>query len=120
MLSSAAVHAQTPAADSAQAVQNLFKQRRTGGAVFTAIGVGATGAIIRGASSGDSGGNAGGAIVSALALGGVPLGVGIGKTVRFSKTREAEIVAGYSAGKPIPRDIRRRLKSRHFTPQQGS
>ncbi|WP_019947446.1 hypothetical protein [Hymenobacter aerophilus] len=114
LLSTMAAHAQVPATDSTQAVQNLFAQRRTGGAIFTAIGVGATGAIVRGASSGDSGGNAGGAIVSALALGGVPFGIGIGKLVRFSKTREAEIVAAYSAGKPIPRDIRRRLKSSHF------
>ncbi|NVO31345.1 hypothetical protein [Hymenobacter lapidiphilus] len=114
LLSTAAAHAQVPATDSVQAVRNLFKQRRTGGAVFTALGIGAAGAIVRGASSGDSGGNAGGAIVSALALGGIPIGIGIGKLVRFSKTREDEIVAAYNASKPIPRDIRRRLKARHF------
>ena len=114
LASATTAYAQAPAADSSQAVRSLFQQRRTGGGIFTAVGIGATGAIVRGASSGDSGGNAGGAVVSALVLGGLPAGIGVGKLVRFSKTREEEIVAAYAAGKPIPAAIRRRLKSKHF------
>ncbi|MBD2715964.1 hypothetical protein KBK19_13055 [Microvirga sp. STR05] len=113
-VTAALAQAPSPVADSSQAVRNLFQQRRTGGGIFTAIGIGATGAIARGLSSGDSGGNAGGAVVSIAALGGVPAGIGISKLVRFSKTREEEIIAAHQQGKPVPNYVRRRLKAKHF------
>ena len=112
--SAAAAVASTMTPDSVSAVRKLFQQRRTGGGVLSAIGIGATGAIARGLSSGDAGGNAGGAILSVAVIGGIPAGVGISKLVRFSKPREEAIVAAYQQGKPLPSYVRRRLKPTHF------
>jgi|GEM_PF-6742951 len=111
---SAAVAVASTAADSVSAVRKLFQQRRTGGGVLSAIGIGATGAIARGLSSGDASGNAGGAVISIAVIGGIPAVVGISKLIRFSKPREETIVAAYQQGKPLPSYIRRRLKPSHF------
>ncbi len=49
-----------------------------------------------------------------LGIGVILSGITIAKSVRFSKQREEEIITAYQQGKPIPKNIRRRLKPKHF------
>jgi hypothetical protein len=112
--SAAAAVASTAAPDSALAVGNLFRQRRTGGWIWTAIGGISTIRTAVASSHPDVGGNAGGKVLGVVALGGIPVGVGISKLARFSYAREEEILKNYQEGKPLPRYIRRRLKPKHF------
>ncbi|WP_139924563.1 hypothetical protein [Hymenobacter sp. DG01] len=104
---SASAQAVAPA-DSAKAVQRLFASRRTGSTILGLpagyfFGYGAV-ATARGVD---------GAPVT-LGLGVILSGVSISKGIRFSKDREEEIVTAYQQGKAIPKNIRRRLKRKHF------
>ena len=104
------------AADTVQAVHQLFKKHRTGGGIWLAIGAAFTGRIIGAAatSSGDSGGNAGGAVVGIAIFGGGPAAIGIGKLSRFSATREEQAVSAYEQTKKLPIEIRKRLTPKYF------
>ncbi|MBF9143739.1 hypothetical protein [Hymenobacter properus] len=99
-------------ADSAQAVHRLFSKHRTGGIVWAVIGAAFTGRIAGAAASGS--GNAGGAVVGILALGGVPAGIGVGKLVRFSGSREAAAISALEAGKGLPHYVQRRLRNAKY------
>jgi hypothetical protein len=46
--------------------------------------------------------------------GGVPIVVGFLQYERFSVEREAAIIKSYNEGWPIPPDIRRKLRRKHF------
>jgi predicted lipid-binding transport protein (Tim44 family) len=103
----APVAAPAPAAgqDSVKAVQRLFKSRRTGAALLAFPGGYLIGSgLVRLADGG---------AVSVL-LGGGLAGVAFAKESRFSKKREAEIIQSYNQGKALPKNIRRRLKRKHF------
>ncbi len=98
----------TEPADSTKAVQRLFATRRTGstilalpGGYFLGYGAVATARGIDGAPT-------------TLGLGVVLSAVAIAKNARFSKAKEEAILSAYQQGKPIPKNIRRRLKSKHF------
>jgi len=46
--------------------------------------------------------------------GGIPIVVGLLKHQRYSVEREAAIIKHYREGWPIPSDIRRKLRRKHF------
>lgn len=105
-------------ADSVQAVRELFRRHRTGGWIWTGVGGAFALRIASVAATSNSSGSfsstTGGTVVGVGLLGGVPAGIGISKLVRFSKAREEEVLVSYSQGKPLPENIRRRLKRKHF------
>jgi hypothetical protein len=101
-------------ADTIQAVRTLFAKRRTGGWVWSAIGAVTVVRIATASASGDSGGNAAGGFVSAVVVGGIPAGIGIGKLSRFSTTKEDAILTVYSQSKTLPTYVSRRLKRKYF------
>ncbi|RTQ50917.1 hypothetical protein EJV47_09905 [Hymenobacter gummosus] len=98
-----------PATDSAQAVRNLFRRRRNGGTAYTSVGglVLATG-VLAGPFSLEP--------PASVAISAPFLAVGIGKLVRFGHKRENAIIKQYQAGKPLPANIRRRLRAELFAP----
>lgn len=108
--------ATTPAAsqaDTVQAVRQMFSKRRTGGWIWTAIGAAAAVRVVT-ASVSEGDGNAGGTALGAVVLGGVPAAIGVGKLARFSMEKEDAVLGAYGPGKPLPKYVRRRLKSKYF------
>lgn len=101
-------------ADTVQAVRTLFSKRRTGGWVWTTIGAVAAVRIATASASGDTGGNASGAVIGATVVGGIPAGIGIGKLTRFSKAKEDAVLTVYSQSKTLPPYVSRRLKRKYF------
>lgn len=98
-----------PATDSVQAVRNLFRKRRNGGAAYTGAGglVLLTGVLAGPFSLGPA--ESGVVAVPFLA-------VGIGKLVRFGHKKENDIIKQYQAGKPLPAAVRKRLRQEFFAP----
>lgn len=99
--------------DTAFAVHKLFVQRRGGGEAWAATGL--TAAVDesigrRSISNSATHSN----VASAAVFGGVPFVLGMSQAVRFSQEREAAILKSYAEGWPIPFDIRRKLRRRHF------
>ncbi|ALD21725.1 hypothetical protein AM218_11530 [Hymenobacter sp. DG25A] len=96
----------------------MFHKHRTGGWIWTSIGSAfavriATAAAASSSNSIDS--PTTGSTVTGIALfGGVPAGIGIGKLVRFSTTREAEILSAFEQGKTLPKYVSSRLKRKYF------
>jgi hypothetical protein len=108
-LSSFSLFAQAAApADSALAVQRLFAKRRTGSTILALPGGYFLGYGAVSAARGIDGGGV------TLGLGAVLSSVAVAKNIRFSKAKEDEILSAYQQGKPIPKNIRRRLKQKHF------
>ncbi|SHL17604.1 hypothetical protein [Hymenobacter psychrotolerans] len=95
-------------ADSTKAVQRLFAKRRTGSTILALPG----GYFLGYGAVSTAQGTDGGGVT--LGLGAVLSSVAIAKSVRFSKAKEEEILSAYQQGKPIPKNIRRRLKQKHF------
>jgi hypothetical protein len=53
-------------------------------------------------------------VISGLVVGAVPSLIGLRQANRFSAEREADILSAYAEGRPIPADVRRRLRRKHF------
>lgn len=89
--------------DTAFAVRKLFRQKRHGASALMGGGASMYGvpATLNGA--------VGGALVGAP-----PALVGLYKANRYSAGREAQILSSYAAGWPIPADVRRKLRRKHF------
>ncbi|MFC6223464.1 hypothetical protein ACFP2F_09445 [Hymenobacter artigasi] len=88
--------------DTAFAVHKLFVQRRHGAdALLAAAGEMAASTTVSGA-------------VSGLVAGAAPAAVGLVKSARYSTQREANILNSYANGWPIPADVRRKLRRKHF------
>lgn len=100
--------------DTIQAVRVLFSKRRTGGWVWSTIGAVAAVRIATASASGDSGGNAAGAALSVVVVGGIPAGIGIGKLTRFSQMKEDAVITAYAQSKTLPNYVSRRLKRKYF------
>ncbi|OON66873.1 hypothetical protein [Hymenobacter sp. CRA2] len=100
-----------PGPDSVQAVHTLFRKRRNGGTVFTAIG-GLVGlqSILDGPFDVSRAGSAAVAVPF--------LGYGISKLVRFGSKKEEAIIKQYQQGKPLPAAIRKRLRPEYFAPNR--
>ncbi|WP_400194120.1 hypothetical protein [Hymenobacter sp. B81] len=94
--------------DSVAAVRNLFRKRRNGGTLFTAIG---SLVLVRGVLADGGGSVVGSALVAAPFL-----GVGVSKLVRFGSKREEAYIKQYQQGRPLPHHIRRRLRADYFRP----
>lgn len=98
-----------PASDSAKAVRRLFTSRRTGSTILGLPGGYMLGyGLVTSLQNEVNGGPA------TLGVGAILSAVSIGKGVRFSKDREADILADHQQGKPLPKNIRRRLHKKHF------
>ena len=88
--------------DTAFAVHKLFVQRRHGSdALLATAGEMAASTTVAGA-------------VSGLVVGAAPAAVGFSQANRFSAGREAAILSSYANGWPIPADVRRKLRRKHF------
>ena len=88
--------------DTAFAVHKLFVQRRHGSdALLATAGEMVASTTVAGAMSG-------------LVAGAAPAAVGFSKASRFSAEREAAILNSYANGWPIPADVRRKLRRKHF------
>jgi hypothetical protein len=88
--------------DTAFAVQKLFRQRRLSAASSKDL-----------ASSMASASTLKEAIAGSI-IGATPYFIGLSQAERFSVEREAQILSSYAEGKPIPADVRRKLRRRHF------
>ncbi|WP_461137698.1 hypothetical protein [Spirosoma pomorum] len=110
--------------DTIRAIQRLFDYKRTGGRIYTAIGVPAA---IGGAAAGFVGsalmvaitlGKNKNSILPITLLGGAigltPTGVGIGRLIRYSRRREDVLIDAYESGVPLPGFVRRKLRDRYF------
>ncbi|MDO7853289.1 hypothetical protein Q4S41_16910 [Hymenobacter sp. CA1UV-4] len=88
--------------DTAFAVHKLFVQRRHGSdGLLAAAGEMVSSSTVAGA-------------VSGLAVGAAPAAVGLSQANRYSAAREAAILSSYANGWPIPADVRRKLRRKHF------
>ena len=88
--------------DTAFAVHKLFVQRRHGADALLATAGGLAGsATVAGA-------------VSDLVVGAAPAAVGFARSARYGAQREAAILSNYANGWPIPADVRRKLRRKHF------
>ena len=97
--------------DTVFAVRKLFRQHYRGGlgmaATGLAVGAGGTNPQGRPASRNDN-------VAGSLLAGAVPTALGLRKAARFSPEREAAVLKQYAEGWGLPRDIRRRLRRKHF------
>jgi len=94
--------------DTAFAVQKLFRQKRGGGEGIAATGAAVTaGEMARPRPQASN-------LAAAAMMGAVPAVLGLSKAQRYSPQREANILASYAAGWPIPVDVRRKLRRKHF------
>ena len=99
---SAAFAAHGQGRDTAFAVHKLFVQRRHGAdALLATVGEMVSTTTVAGA-------------VGGLVAGAAPAALGLGKSARYSAQREASILSSYANGWPLPADVRRKLRPRHF------
>ena len=97
--------------DTVLAVRHLFKQKRGSGASWVSIGASmAYDESIGWRAHGTTAEKA----ASATFYGGVPLVVGVLQSFRYDVERENDVIQQYSQGRPIPVDIRRKLRRKHF------
>ncbi|QIX62223.1 hypothetical protein HER32_13955 [Hymenobacter sp. BT18] len=96
-------------ADTAQAVHELFKSRRTGGLVWPLVGtVGMLAAILPAQQSTSAG------VWTPGVIGGAALvGVGIGKSVRFKRKNETAVLRELAQTGHLPAYVSRRLRGRY-------
>lgn len=97
--------------DTVFAVHKLFQQKRRSGASWASAGTSAAFDHSLGYRAGSSTRDN---VAQATVFGGVPLAVGLLQYGRFSPERETQVLAAYAQGQPLPPDIRRRLRRRHF------
>jgi hypothetical protein len=108
---------QATSVDTVQALHRLYDQRRTGGFVLTALGGGYFLYTCALAPFALAFGGAGliPVVVTAVVIGGTTTVINIRKSVRFSKSREAKMVASYERNNKLPSAIRSKLKPKHFS-----
>ncbi|MET4073396.1 hypothetical protein [Hymenobacter sp. UYCo722] len=99
--------------DTVFAVQKLFREKRADGAGYSAAAGSAVSRAQYTARRPDGRPTAQEARQDVLA-GAAFAAVGMVKTERYSAGREAAIIEGYALGNPIPADIRRKLRRKHF------
>ncbi|WP_426061062.1 hypothetical protein [Hymenobacter sp. B1770] len=107
-------------ADTVRAMRDLFEERRGSASTLTTIGGITTGlgagAMLLGFMASD---NLGGAILLVNAIGlaavGVPmLVVGKSRQKEVMPEQEEAVIGAYEQGNPLPRELSRRLRRRHF------
>ena len=97
--------------DTVLAVHHLFKQKRGSGASWVSTGA----SMAYDESIGwRAQGTTAEKIARATFYGGIPLVVGVLQSCRYAVERENDVIQQYSQGKPIPVDIRRKLRRKHF------
>jgi len=97
--------------DTVLAVHHLFKQKRRSGAGWASTGTSmAYDESIGWRAHGTTAEKA----ASATFYGGIPLAVGVLQSFRYSLERENDVIQQYSQEGPIPADIRRKLRNKHF------
>ena len=103
--------------DTAFAVRKLFRQKRGSGEALAATGLSAAAAESiggRSVSVPTTSPTTYGTAAYAAVFGGVPFVLGTRQAARFSPEREAGILKSYAEGWPLPPDIRRLLRRKHF------
>lgn len=100
--------------DTLKALGNMYDRRRRGGNRWLIVGIAFTGAITRGVLAGGTGNTATGVALTYAVFSGIPAAIGIGKKIRFNEKKEDNADRAYRSGKPLPRSISRRLKSKDF------
>jgi hypothetical protein len=99
--------------DTVFAVQKLFGEKRGGAAGYSAAAASAVSPARYAAQRPDGRPTAQETRQDLLA--GAAFGaIGLVKGERYSASREAAIIEGYALGNPIPADIRRKLRRKHF------
>ena len=98
-----------PPRDTAYAVHNLFRERRFKGLRDSGYGM----AGLTGTGFELAHGQTGAWVLLGL-LGAVPTALGARQYWRYSQEREGSVVRQYEHGWPLPPEIRRRLRARHF------
>ncbi|MBF9220616.1 hypothetical protein [Hymenobacter ruricola] len=98
-----------PVRDSAYAVHNLFRERRGKG--FSTTGYGMAG--LTGTGFEIAQGQTGASVVLGL-ISLVPTALGARQYWRYSASRENAVVRLYEQGWPLPPEVRRRLRAKHF------
>ncbi|MBJ6109341.1 hypothetical protein JAO73_09975 [Hymenobacter sp. BT523] len=100
--------------DTVFAVHKLFREKRGSGEGWAATGLATTaGAAVGNPLYAPPQPN-GSDVASAAVMGGVPFAVGLLQMGRYSPAREAEVLKLYGEGWGLPRDVRRKLRRRHF------
>ena len=99
--------------DTVFAVQKLFREKRGAAAGYSAAAA-STVAPARYAAQRPDGRPTAQETRQDLLAGATFGAVGLVKSERYSAGREAAIIEGYALGNPIPADIRRKLRRKHF------
>ncbi len=89
--------------DTAFAVHKLFLQKRQHGQDAAAGGT----SMVTEASTLPG-------TINGLIIGVAPAMLGLRKAARYSTQREQEILTAYASGTPLPADVRRQLRRKHF------
>ena len=98
-----------PVLDTAAAVHRLFRQHRRSAEVNLAFGAIGLVSLVSGSAHGQSG------LLDPNALYGLGFaGLGLRQVFRYSEGRESFIVQQYAQGWPLPAEVRRRLRPKHF------
>ena len=106
-------------ADTLRAINRLFARRRKGGRTWNYLGLSGTLALVRVLTSSDSNrNNVDGSSIAVLAGAFIaaPVAIGVINLTTYDETHETEIENAYSAGKPLPKKIRQRIKKKDLQP----
>ncbi len=98
--------------DTVLAVRHLFNQKRGNGASMVSSGLDmaydeSIGWRAQGTTTSEK-------VARTTFYGGIPLVVGILQSCRYSLEREKDIIQHYNEGRPIPADVRRKLRRKYF------
>lgn len=103
-------------ADTLRAINRLFARRRKGGKTWNYLGLSSTLALARilTSSSTTVDGSSLAILVGGLIV--APVAIGVVNLVAYSEAHEEEVASLYRAGKPLPKQIRQRIKRKDLQP----
>jgi hypothetical protein len=106
-------------ADTLRAINRLFERRRKGGKAWNYLGLAGVLSMTRALTSSSTDGNSvdgSGIAIIAGAFIVAPVAIGVVNLATYSETHETEVENAYSAGKPLPKNIRQRIKKKDLQP----
>ena len=98
-----------PARDSAYAVHQLFRQHRRSAEGVLGLGTASIADLVFSAARGRSGGASVNVLLTVACA-----TLGLREGLRYGPDREGSIVRQYEQGWPLPAEVRRRLRPKHF------
>lgn len=105
--------------DTVYAVRRLFKSQDVQSTQRLALWLGGVSGVAVGAFLPAPFGNPGlktSTIATGAVVAGTMSGLALGRMLRFRPARRDQVLAAYEQGEPLPRYVRRRLRSEHFLP----